>query len=101
VLTHLETALSPKVLTAARSLRLAHSQPATLHRQLFTLLFLEAVGLRRTWDLRGYSGQALALLTNRRLSYSYRHIVLKVNYLSHQMAITLAEKGFLGTFQKS
>jgi len=27
--------------------------------------------------------------------------VLKVNYLSHQMAITLAEKGFLGTFQKS
>jgi len=26
---------------------------------------------------------------------------LKVNYLSHQMAITLAEKGFLGTFQKS
>jgi len=27
--------------------------------------------------------------------------MLKVNYLSHQMAITLAEKGFLGTFQKS
>ena len=27
--------------------------------------------------------------------------VLKVNYLSHQMAITLAEKGVLGTFQKS
>ncbi len=74
MLTHLETALSPKVLTAAPSLRLAHSQPATLRRQLLTLLFLEAVGLRRTWDLRGYSGQALALLTNRRLAYSYRHI---------------------------
>ena len=28
-------------------------------------------------------------------------MLLKVNYLSHQMAITLAEKGFLGTFQKS
>src|SRR5260370_25076654 len=27
--------------------------------------------------------------------------LLKVNYLSHQMAITLAEKGFLGTFQKN
>ena len=35
---------------------------------------LQAVGLRRTWDLRGYSGQALALLTNRRLAYGYRHI---------------------------
>ncbi len=30
-----------------------------------------------------------------------RTVVLKVNYLSHQMAITLAEKGFLGKFQKS
>ncbi len=39
-----------------------------------TLLFLEAVGLRRTWDLRGYTGQALALLTGRRLAYGYRHI---------------------------
>jgi len=32
------------------------------------------VGLRRTWDLRGYSDQALALLTKRRLAYGYRHI---------------------------
>src|SRR5437763_7964273 len=31
-------------------LRLAHSQPTTLRSQLLTLLFLEAVGLRRTWD---------------------------------------------------
>jgi len=31
------------------------------------------VGLRRTWDLRSYSGQALALLTGRRLAYGYRH----------------------------
>jgi hypothetical protein len=27
----------------------------------------------RTWDLRGYSGQALALFTNRHLASSYRH----------------------------
>jgi hypothetical protein len=54
-------------------LRLARSQPATLRRQVLTLLFLEAVGLRRTWDLRGYTGQALALLTGRRLAYGYRH----------------------------
>ena len=73
-LAQLEAALAPKILTAAPSLRLARLQPATLRRQLLTLLFLEAVGLRRTWDLRGYSGQALALLTNRRLSYGYRHI---------------------------
>lgn len=31
------------------------------------------VGLRRTWDLRGYTGQALALLTNRHQAYGYRH----------------------------
>jgi hypothetical protein len=40
---------------------------------LLTLLFLEAVGLRRTWDLRGYTGQALALLTGHQLAYGYRH----------------------------
>lgn len=40
---------------------------------LLTLLFLQAVGLQRTWDLRGYSGQALALLTSRDRAYGYRH----------------------------
>ena len=30
--------------------------------------------LRRTWDLRGYTGQALALLTSRHRAYGYRHI---------------------------
>jgi hypothetical protein len=44
-----------------------------LHRQLLTLLFLEAVGLRRTWNLRSYTGQALALLTDRQIAYGYRH----------------------------
>jgi hypothetical protein len=38
---------------------------------LLTLLFLEAVGLQRTWDLRGYTGQALALLTDRHRAYGY------------------------------
>jgi hypothetical protein len=41
---------------------------------LLTLLFLEAVGLRRTWELRSYTGQALALLTGRRQALGYRHI---------------------------
>lgn len=72
-LSSLEATLSPSQLTVAPALRLARSQPATLRCQLLTLLFLEAVGLRRTWDLRSYTGQALALLTGRRLAYGYRH----------------------------
>ena len=54
-------------------MRLGHSQPATLRRQVLTLLFLEAVGLRRTWDLRGYTGQALPMLTGRQIAYGYRY----------------------------
>ncbi len=73
LLTQLQTILSPSHLTIDPSLRLAHNQPATLRCQLLTLLFLEAVGLRRTWDLRGYTSQALALLTGRHRAYSYRH----------------------------
>jgi hypothetical protein len=37
------------------------------------LLFLGVVGLRRLWDLRGYAGDALALLSGRRRAYGYRH----------------------------
>jgi hypothetical protein len=66
LLTHLEAALTPSLFAAAPSLRLARLQPATLRRQVVTLLFLQAVGLRRTWDLRSYTGQALALLTSLR-----------------------------------
>jgi hypothetical protein len=40
---------------------------------LLTLLFLNAVGLRRTRDLRGYTEQALGLLTGRRRAYGYWH----------------------------
>jgi hypothetical protein len=72
LLPSLEKALSPNLCAADPSLRLAHSQPITLRSQLLTLLFLEAVGLQRTWDLRGYTGQALALLTGRHLAYGYR-----------------------------
>src|SRR5215472_9283326 len=53
--------------------RLAHSTRASRERLLLMLLFLNAVGLRRTWDLRGYTGTALALLTQRQRAYSYRH----------------------------
>lgn len=40
---------------------------------LLTFLFLGAVGIRRTWDLRGYSGDALGLLTGRSRAYGYFH----------------------------
>jgi hypothetical protein len=83
LLPSLESALSPNLLSTDPSLRLAHSQPETLHKQLLTVLFLEGVGLRRTWDLRGYTGRALALLTDRRLAYGYRHIERFLAELAH------------------
>jgi hypothetical protein len=73
LLPRLEAALPPSVLTTDPSLRLARLKSTTLRSQLLTLLFLEGVGLRRTWDLRGYTGQALALLTGRTLAYGYHH----------------------------
>ncbi len=69
----LETALIPNLSAAASSLRVARSRSATLRCQLLTLLFLQTVGLQRTWDLRGYTGQTLALLTGRDRAYGYRH----------------------------
>jgi hypothetical protein len=72
LLASLETALSPSLFLAHCPLRLLQSQPGTLRTQFLTLFFLEAVGLRRTWDLRGYTGQTLALLTGRSLALGYR-----------------------------
>jgi hypothetical protein len=43
--------------------RLAHLTSPSRRMLLLTLLFLGAVGLRRTWDLRAYSGDALGVLT--------------------------------------
>ena len=40
---------------------------------LLTVLFLSAVGLQRTWDLRGYTADGLALLTGRTRAYGYRY----------------------------
>jgi hypothetical protein len=73
LLPSLETALFPHLSTTDPSLRVARSQPVTLCGLLLTLLFLQAVGLQRTWDLRGYTGQMLALLTGRDRAYGYRH----------------------------
>jgi hypothetical protein len=40
---------------------------------LLTILFLGAVGLHRTYDLRGYTADGLALLTGRKRAYGYRY----------------------------
>jgi len=46
---------------------------AVRRRLLLTVLFLGAVGLQRTWDLRGYTAGGLALLTGRKRAYGYRY----------------------------
>ena len=51
--------------------RLAHARPATRRRSILTLLFLGAVGLRRTCELKRYSGDALGLLTERVRAYGF------------------------------
>jgi hypothetical protein len=74
-----ETGLLPQlesVLTSCvtdPSARLAHTTPTTRRRLLLTLLFLPAVGLRRLWELRGYTGEALGVLTGRQHAYGYWH----------------------------
>ncbi len=68
VITALEQALPSGEQTAHR---LAHTTLSTRRQSLLTLLFLGVVGLRRPWDLRGYTGEALALLSGRRQAYGY------------------------------
>ena len=51
--------------------RLAHARPATRRCCVLTLLFLGAVGLRRTCELKRYSGDALGLLTGRVRAYGF------------------------------
>lgn len=74
LLSSLEMALGSIRSTGDSSLRLGRLHPRTLRRLVLTLLFLPAAGLKRPWDLRSYTGQALAVLTDRSLAYGYRHI---------------------------
>lgn len=67
----LETALSS--CAALTSSRLAHLSSLSRRMLVLTLLFLGVAGLRRTWDLRGYSGDALGLLSGRKRAYGYFH----------------------------
>jgi hypothetical protein len=71
------------VLPPAAPARLARLLPATIQALLLTLLFLTLVGLRRTWDLRGYTGAALALLTGRLWAYGYRQVERFLAQVAH------------------
>jgi len=71
LLTQLEKAL-PRETISAR-LPLAGSSAVVRRRLLLTLLFLGAVGLHRTWDLRSYTGKSLARLSGRKRAYGYHY----------------------------
>jgi len=53
--------------------RLLKQSPRSRRCLLQVLLFLGVFGLRRTWDLRSYTGDALSLLTGRKHAYGYFH----------------------------
>ena len=81
LLAHLVEALPPEQ-TEGRP-RLVGSSVAVRLRLLLTLLFLGAVGLHRTWDLRGYTADGLALLTGRKRAYGYRYTEAFLSQVAH------------------
>ena len=73
LLTQLEQALPPSPVPPEPLCLPLAASPAVRQRLLLTLLFLGAVGLSRTWDLRGYTADGLSLLTRRMRAYGYRY----------------------------
>jgi len=71
LLTQLENALPTEAPSPCPPL--AGSAAVVRRRLLLTLLFLGAVGLHGTWDLRGYTGDGLARLSGRKRAYGYRY----------------------------
>ncbi len=69
--------------SSEQAVRLARLCTASRQMLVLTLLFLGVVGLRRTWDLRGYTGDALALLTGRSRAYGYWHVERLLTQLAH------------------
>jgi hypothetical protein len=81
LLTQLEQALPTA--TVSTHPPLGSSSAAVRLRLLLTLLFLGAVGLHRTWDLRGYTADGLALLTGRKRAYGYRYTEAFLSQVAH------------------
>jgi len=73
LLTQLEQALPPSPASAEPPCFPLAGSPAVRRRLFLTILFLGAVGLHRTYDLRGYTANGLALLTGRTRAYGYRY----------------------------
>ena len=71
LLTQLEKALPRETIPTRPPL--AGSSAVVRRRLLLTLLFLGAVGLHRTWDLRSYTGKSLARLSGRKRAYGYSY----------------------------
>lgn len=70
-----QTGLLEVLVTAvmAEAPGLSPANPAVVMRLILTLLFLPVAGLARTWDLRGYTGTMLAVVTGRERAYSQRY----------------------------
>src|SRR6266516_4951540 len=68
---------------------LSPPNPAVIARLILTLLFLPVAGLARTWDLRGYTGTMLALLSGRERAYSQRYTE---RFLARLAAVGMAER---------
>lgn len=73
LLDELVAALPCEAGPGAPRVRLVQSPEQSQRQLVATLLFLSAVGLHRPWDLRGYTGDGLALLSGRQLAYGYEH----------------------------
>ncbi len=74
-----ESAGSLLLLAAAEEIGLINTflevaEPYGTQQQMLTLLFMNALELKRPWDLRGYSGDGLALLTGRKRAFGYEYI---------------------------
>jgi hypothetical protein len=73
--TNLLSTFSESVSAEPPTCHSSRSQNRLTSRQmlLLTLLFLGVVGVHRTWDLRAYTGEGLALLSGRKRAYGYRY----------------------------
>ena len=81
LLTQLEKALPREPISARPPLA---SSSAVIHqRLLLTLLFLGAVGLHRTWDLRSYTGESLPRLSGRKRAYGYHYTEAFLSQVAH------------------
>jgi hypothetical protein len=91
LLSQLEEALPMKQQISCVSQFSPHQLFPPQRSLLLTLLFLPAVGLHRFWDLRGYTGRELALLSGRAYPYSYRHterFLLRLSQLDGDQVLT-------------